>query len=379
MNDRPYQICTNCIMDTTDSNITFDEKGWCDYCNNYYSNILPNWHPDERGEREIMARVQKIKADARGRDYDCLLGISGGVDSSYLAYLAKEQFGLRPLIFHVDAGWNSQQAVNNIEMVVDGLGLDLHTEVVNWLEMKDLQLAFFKAGVPHLDTPQDHAFFASLYNFAAKHGIKHILNGGNYSTECVREPLEWHYHASDLRQLKDIHKRFGTRPLKTFPLSDIFTYKIYYRYVKGVQVTRPLNYVPYVKENAMKLLVDRFGWQPYAHKHYESRFTRFYEGYWLPTKFGFDKRRAHFSSLILTKQMSREDALKKIATPAYDESTIAQDFEYVATKLDISVTELQGYLNGPNKSYRDYKSAMPLIHLGTQIMRAFGVQRAIIR
>jgi N-acetyl sugar amidotransferase len=366
-------------MDTTDPLIEFDAKGWCDQCRNFYENILPNWHPDDRGLKLLMPTIEKIKKDGRGRSHDCLIGISGGVDSSYLTYIAKEKFGLRPLIFHVDAGWNSQQAVNNIEKMVDGLGLDLHTEVIDWQEMKDLQVAFFKAQVPHIDTPQDHAFFGSLYNFASKHGIKYILTGANTSTECVREPLDWHYHATDLRQLRDIHEKFGRRPLKTFPLTDIFTYKLYYRYIKGVRVVKPLDHVPYVKEEAMQELVDRFGWQRYAHKHYESRFTRFYEGYWLPTKFGFDKRRAHFSSLILTKQMTREDALARIAKKAYDEETVAQDFEYVATKLDLTISELKDLMAGPNKTYRDYKSRMPLISLATGILRAIGVEKRIIR
>jgi len=379
VNPIDYTICSNCVMDTSDSNITFDARGWCDYCNNYHKNILPHWHPNDVGIRDLEPMLDRIKRYGKGKDHDCLIGLSGGVDSSYVTYLAKEKFGLRPLLYHVDGGWNSQEAVNNIEKLVDGLELDLFTQVVDWAEMRDLQLAFFKAQVPHLDTPQDHAFFAGLYNFASKQGVKYILTGANYSTECVREPLEWHYHASDLRQLKDIHRRFGTRPLKSFPLAGIIRFKIYFRFVKGVQVVKPLNHVPFVKEAAMQELVSRFGWQRYPHKHYESRFTRFYEGFWLPTKFGYDKRRAHFSSLILTGQMSRAEAVAKLATPAYDEETMAQDFEYIATKLGLTVQQLRDLLNGPKKTYLDYKNNMGLIEFGTKVLRALGIQRAIIR
>lgn len=373
-----YRICSNCVMDTSDSKIRFDRRGWCDYCVNYHTNIRPHWSPDPEGSG-ILATIEDIKRHGEGKPHDCIIGMSGGVDSSYLTHLAVTKFGLRPLVFHVDAGWNSQQAVNNIEALIDGLDLELYTEVVDWAEMRDLQLAFFKAQVPHLDTPQDHAFFAGLYNFAARHGIKYILTGANYSSECVREPLEWHYHATDLRQLKDIHRRFGSVPLESFPLCDVFRFKIYFAYVKGIRVVKPLDHVPYLKDHAMRELTELYGWQSYEHKHHESRFTKFYEGYWLPVKFGFDKRRAHYSSLILTGQMDRDEALDRLSRPAYDEETIEREFEYVANKLAISVEELRELQQGPNKSFRDYKSNMPLIGIGTKVLRAMGVQRAVMR
>lgn len=372
---RPYQICANCVMDTSDSHIRFDEHGVCDHCNTFSSTILPNWHTDERGAAELQRITDEIKEAGRGKDFDCIIGMSGGIDSSYLTYLAKEKMGLRPLVFHVDAGWNSQEAVNNIEKLVDKLGLDLFTEVIDWEEMRDLQLAFFKAGVPHIDTPQDHAFFATMYKFADKYSVRHILTGANISTECVRNPIEWMYYQSDSTQLRDIHRRFGRRPLEKFPVTSILWHKVYLPYVKRIRVVTPLNYFPYVKSDAMKLLAERFGWQPYPQKHFESRFTRFYEGYWLPTKFGFDTRRVQFSSLILTKQMTRDEALEKLKQPAYDPERLAQDFEYIATKLGITTDELRAYHAQPNKTFRDYRSQEPLYRLGAAIMRGLGLAR----
>lgn len=376
---RPYQVCTNCVMDTTDSQIAFDANGVCDHCRNFYERTLPAWHTDERGRAELEQIVEKIKEDGKGKDFDCIMGMSGGIDSSYLTYVAKEELGLRPLVFHVDAGWNSQEAVNNIEKLVDQLGLDLFTEVIDWEEMKDLQLSYFKAGVPHIDIPQDHAFFATMYNFANKHDIKYILTGANYSTECVKNPKEWIYFGTDVRQIKDIHAKFGRRPLKNYPLSNILRHKIWLRYVKGIKVAMPLNYVPYVKADAVRLLAEKFGWQTYPQKHFESRFTKFYEGYWLPKKFGYDTRKVQYSSLILTKQMTREEALERLSRPAFDEETIAQDFEYIATKLGISVDELQGYLEAPNKTYRDYKSQRGLFSVGATVMKLLGLETAVKR
>jgi N-acetyl sugar amidotransferase len=375
MANREYQMCTNCVMDTSDSKIIFDEKGVCDHCNTFYNDILPYWHTDERGDKTLKEIVRKIKKEGEGKDFDCLMGMSGGIDSSFLLYKMVSEYGLRPLVFHVDAGWNSQIAVNNIEKLVDGLGLDLYTEVINWEEIKALQLAFFKSGVPHIDVPQDHAFFATMYKFASKHKIKHILTGGNYSTECVRNPLEWMYYQSDSIQLRDIFKKHGNGKLKNYPVTNVLWHKIYLPYIKGIKLIRPLDYIPYHKDEAMQTLVDKFGYQKYPQKHFESRFTRFYESYWLPEKFGFDTRKVQYSSLILTGQMTREDALNQLKEKAYDLNTIRQDFEFIATKLGISIEELKSYMDAPNKTYKDYKSQDGIYNLGAKIMRLLGKEK----
>lgn len=361
-------------MDTSDAGITFDARGFCDHCVNFYRRIQPRWHFDDTGRSTLNKQVSRIKHAGLGRDHDCIIGVSGGIDSSYLTFVAKEELGLRPLVFHVDGGWNSQEAVNNIERLIDGLGLDLYTEVINWEEMRDLQLAFIKSGVPHIDTPQDHAFFATMYKFAENNNVKYILTGANLSTECIRNPIEWMYYQSDSVQLRDIHRRYGSRPLSTFPVTSILHHKIILPYLKGIRVLRPLNYLPYTKQAAMELLERRFGWQPYPQKHFESRFTRFYEGYWLPKKFGYDTRRVQFSSLIVTNQMSREEALERLKRPALDEATAAREFEYVAAKLGISGDELKGYLHGPNRTYKDYRSQRWLYSIGAGIMKLFGLE-----
>jgi len=372
-------ICSNCVMDNSDSKITFDEKGVCDWCNNVYKNTLPRWYPNEKGRKLLEPLIEKIKKQGQGKDFECIIGLSGGADSSYLLHVAVKEFGLRPLVFHVDGGWDSQISVNNIEVMVDKLKLELFTEVINWEEMKDLQLSFFKAGVSHIDVPQDHAFISTLYHFAKKYNVKYILNGGNISTECVNNPLDWLYYGSDIVQLRDIHRKFGKIPLDTYPLTNILWHKVYLRYVKGIKRIEPLNYVPYIKKEAMEFLSREYGWQPYPQKHFESRFTKFFEGYWLPVRFGYDTRRVQFSSLILTGQMTREEALKELEKPSYDKINIKHDFEYIATKLGITVDELKKYQDLPKKSYKDYKSLRFRYNIGAKVLRSLGVQKITMK
>jgi len=365
-------------MDTTDPQIKFDENGMCDFCYNYYNSILPSWHTDEIGEKELQRITEKMKKDGKGKEYDCIIGISGGVDSSYLAYIAKEKLGLRPLLLSIDTGWNLNVANDNLDNLIKVLNLDLKIITVDWEEMKDLQLAFFKSQVPYQDTPQDHAIFAGLYNYAAKHGIKYILTGGNYSTEGVKPPKEWTY-LNDIRMIKDIHKKFGTRPLNNFPLCGMFKYRIYYRYFKGIRVIKPLNMVPYKKEEAIALLKEKFGWQPYENKHYENIFTRFFEGYWLPKKFGYDKRKCYFSSEILSGQMTRKEALEKLSQQPYDEKTAMEDLEYITKRLNIKREEFLNLMNGPNKTFRDYKNNEKLLKLAIRLAIKVGLEKRNFR
>ncbi|UDM62775.1 N-acetyl sugar amidotransferase [Pseudoalteromonas piscicida] len=380
MTKREYQICNSCIMDTTDPNIAFDSQGKCSYCHNFESIIKPNWEASLSSSSQLKQLEEVIKKDGQGKEFDCIIGLSGGLDSSYTAYVAKKKMGLRPLLVHVDAGWNTDQAVGNIEKLVDGLGVDLYTEVVNWDEMKRLQVAFLKSGIPDQDLVQDAAFFSGLYKFARKHNVKHILTGSNFSTECCREPEEWGgYLGIDKFLFGDIWNKFGKGELNSFPLIDILKYKVLYQKFMGMKVHHPLNLVSYTKKQAEDELEKEFGWQRFKHKHHESRFTRFYEDFWLPRRFGFEKRRAHFSSLIMTGQMDRQDAITRISKPEMDEHFLEQEFEYTAHKLDLSVEQLQAIFELPKKTYRDYKNKRWLIGFGANFLRWIGLEKRYFR
>jgi len=378
MEKREYQRCTQCVMDTTDSKISFDEHGVCDHCRNFEKRIKPYWKPKENDVEGLEKLAQEIRKAGKGRDYDCILGLSGGADSSYLAYIAKEVMHLRPLVFVVDTGWNLNVAVENIEKIVKGLDLDMYTEVVNWKEMADLQLSFFKASISPQDFPQDHAIFAGLYNYATKHHIKYVLTGSNSATEFIRPPLEWLY-MNDLRMALDIHKKFGKVGLKTFPLCSIWKYRIWYRYFLGMKRRFPLDYVVYDKAEAEELLHEKYGWTKYANKHYENVFTRFFEGYYLPHKFGYDTRKNVLSNEILVGTMTRDEALKILEQPPYDPEQAELDKAYIAKKLGVSTEEFEEIIARPNKTPEDYKNSLWLLKTGVFFSRLFGIENRNIR
>lgn len=374
------KICSKCIMDITDVDIKFNKKGICEYCLNFYENILPHWEQQKENKEIILKFSEKIKKETVNKEFDCIIGLSGGLDSSYCAHIVKNIMGLKPLLFHVDAGWNTDQAVSNIEKLVDGLNLDLYTKVAEWESVKRMQVAFFKAGIPDQDLVQDSIFFTELYKFARKHKIKYVITGSNYSTECCREPEAWGgYLGIDKTLFNDIWKKHGDGKKIDFSLIDILEYKIWYQKILGMKVLQPLNLIEFKKKDAEKILNEKYSWKPFLHKHHESRFTRFYEDYWLPRRFGFEKRRAHFSSLIMTKQMSRDEAMKRISKPEMSEQFLLQEFEFVAHKLDLSIDELRSFFNLPKKYYHNYKNKRWLIGLGANVLRTLGLERRYFR
>jgi N-acetyl sugar amidotransferase len=349
-------MCTLTVMDTTDPDITFDDNGVCNYVHEFNRKVKPLLEENPEKEKALNQLVAQIKKSGEGKEYDCIVGISGGVDSSYLVYYLKKVAGIRPLAVHLDTGWNSELAVKNIEGILRKLDVDLFTYVVDWEEMKDLQVAFLKAGVANQDIPQDHAIIACMYKTAMEKGIRYIISGHNMATESIL-PRAWGYDAMDTVHIKGIHKRFGKiRKLKSYPLINFLDYYLVSRYIKKIQAVRFLNLINYNKAEAMKLLEKEYGWRYYGGKHYESRFTKFFQSYYLPTRFGFDKRKAHLSSLIVSGQLSRDEALKELAKPLYDPAELEEDKEYVRKKLSLSREEFDHILTQPIKTYKDYPS-----------------------
>lgn len=352
MEDKKYQVCTRCVMDTTDSEIIFDEKGVCNHCHEFDEVTSKCWFPNEVGKQKLDSIFSKIKRHGKNQEYDCIIGLSGGVDSSYLALILKD-YGLHPLVVHVDAGWNSELAVYNIEQIVKYCGYELHTHVMDWQEIKDLQLAYLKAGIANQDVVQDHAFFASLYHFAVQNNIKYVISGGNIATESVF-PKFWHHAAMDAINLKAIHKEFGNRKLSQYKTISFFKYYFYYPFINGMTVIRPLNFMPYHKREALEILKEKIGYKEYGRKHGESRFTKFFQNYYLPSKFNMDKRRPHLSSQILSNELTRDEALVELQNPLYDDAELREDKAYVAKKLGISTEELDRLVYEKGHDYSEY-------------------------
>lgn len=356
------QICTNCVMDTTNPELFFDEKGVCNRCNEFKNRILPMWNYGKGREDVLKNTIQKIKEVGKNNKYDCVIGLSGGFDSSYMLHMAVKEWGLRPLIIHIDSGWDLPVATSNINKIVKKLGVQLMIEKINWEQIRDFQLAFFKSGIPSLDSPQDVAFVTLVEQYAEKYRIKYLLNGGNMSTEVVTNPKSWCFGGNDMVFVNDILKKYATVDMTGYPFLKSYLRKTldYFKSNKII-VFKPLDYIPYIQKDASELLVKEYDFELYKQKHFESMLTKFLEGYWSPKRFNADIRKAQFSSLILTGQMSREDALKKLDSDPLDEHEAKELFAQVAGKLEITEEELQSYFEMPLKGYDDYKNNKKLV------------------
>ena len=346
-----YRICTRCVMDTTDPDIQFDENGICNHCRQYDNLMKKNVFTAAETGQELKKIIAQIKQEGANKQYDCIIGVSGGVDSTYVAYKVKE-LGLRPLAVHLDNGWDSELAVKNIEQVLKKLNIDLYTHVIDWEEFKDLQLAFLKASTPDSEIPSDHAIFSLMYQMAEKIGVKYIVTGINTRTES-HLPKAWSQGHYDWKYIKSVQKQFGTVELKTYPHMHLWTY---FRYLMTQKRLNILDHLNYIKQEAMQLLEQELGWKYYGGKHYESIYTRFYQGYILPKKFGYDKRKTHLSSLICSGEMTRAAALAELKKEPYPCEMQEEDKEYVLKKFGLTAEEFENLMCLPKKTYWDYPS-----------------------
>ena len=376
---KELKICNSCVMDTSDKTLTFDENGVCPRCNEYNNRIVKWWNHGFGHEEELNKILNEVKKSGEEKKYDCILGLSGGLDSSYLLHLAVAKWGLRPFVFHVDAGWNLPVAETNIRKICDKLNVELHIEKIDFEEMRQMQIAFFKTGHAGLDAPQDHAFIAQVDKFSEKLGVKYILNGYNICTEIIANPASWYEGAgptADKTYIKDVMKKHGGFKTKNYVYTTGFKHKFWLPYVKGVKTLQLLNYVPFTKKEMIDTLVNEYGYESYKQKHFEDLLTKFLEGWWLPTRFGYDIRKAQLSSLVVTGQMSREEALEILKTPPLSEEESKELFSQVAEKLKISEEELMSYYNLPKK-YLKYKNNEWAFKIGIKLYTILGLDKRI--
>ena len=379
MSERKYQVCSRCVMDTTDSDIQFDEHGVCQRCREYEERILPDWNHGKGHEVELQELIVKIKKSGEGKKYDCILGLSGGLDSTYMLHLAVKEWGLRPFVFHIDCGWNLPVAEENIHKVCNGLGVELHIEKMDWNELREMQLAWFRTGMEMLDAPQDHAFIALIDRFSRELGVKYIMNGYNICTEIVADPVSWTSDGGptgDGTYMKDVIKKYCNIPIKNYTFTSGFKHKFWIPYVLGVKTLKPLNLVEFTKKEMVDTLVKEYGYEPYGQKHFEDLLTKFLEGYWMPKRFGHDIRRAQLSSLVVTGQMTREEALKILEQPPVTEEEGQAMFKEVAKRLEISEEELQKFFEMP-KSTEKFKSQEKLYNFGIRLYEWLGIEKRI--
>ena len=377
--NRPYQICTCCVMDTSDDDITFDANGVCMRCNEYKERIEPDWNHGKGHEKELETLINQIKESGKNKEYDCILGLSGGQDSCYMLHLAVTQWGLRPFVFHIDAGWNLPVAEDNIKRLTDKLGVKLHIEKMDWNEMREMQLAWFRTGLEMLDAPQDHAFISLIDKFSQELGVKYILNGYNICTEIVADPVSWEKGSGptgDGTYLKDVVKKYCSIPIKNYTYTSGFKHKFVIPYIKGVKTVKPLNLVEFTRESMIETLQKEYGYVPYGQKHFEDLITKFLEGWWQPTRFGHDIRRAQLSSLVVTGQMTRDNALKILEDAPVSEEEAKQMFSEVARRLEISEDELNAFHELPECTTK-FKSQEKLYNFGIRLYEKLGLEKRI--